>query len=314
MQAGNIRSSAWVRGQYPGRKLSNSLLPGIRSIGIWDIEETQDWCIPPHHNEGFEVCMLLGGELTFEVDGIENILKRGSLTLTKPWQKHSLGSPQIHANRLLWFILDVEVRRPNSPWVWPHWILGSAIEKQTLADSITFARQNVFSLDAKTLQIFEEVFSLIESDDFSEITKISALLNLALISLQAALKADTQYNIDVSSSEESVRQFFFKLSDHISHPWKLEEMADECGISRTQFSTLCKAITNQSPMSKLTNLRLEKAVELMASSTQMSITDICFECGFNSSQYFARRFVERFGAAPKIYRKQLVTRAETSLQ
>lgn len=61
MDAGQITAEAWSRGQYPGSPLGKSQIPGIRSIGIWDIDTTQDWFIPPHHNEGFEVCMVLNG-------------------------------------------------------------------------------------------------------------------------------------------------------------------------------------------------------------------------------------------------------------
>lgn len=306
METGKVRASAWSRGQYPGVRLSKSLLPGIRSIGIWDIEDTQNWYIQPHHNEGIEVCMVLSGNLNFEVDGSKCELKRGSVTLTKPWQLHSLGAPEIHPNKLIWFILDVGVRRPNSSWAWPNWFLATKDEKEKLGDSIIFARQNVFSANPRTIQIFDEMFALIEDGDFAGITKTGILINSALLALQQLLNESGQNTVNISPSEETVRQFFIKLVDHLSYPWKLEEMADQCGISRSQFSNLCKEITNQSPMTKLTNIRLDRAAELLENAPAKSITDICFDCGFNSSQYFSKRFVERFGIPPRTFRKGLL--------
>ena len=50
-------------------------------------------------------------------------LKPGHLTITRPWQPHSLGNPHIGPNRLHCIILDVEVRRPHQSWNWPDWII-----------------------------------------------------------------------------------------------------------------------------------------------------------------------------------------------
>jgi AraC family transcriptional regulator, L-rhamnose operon regulatory protein RhaS len=303
MADGRIESTAWSRGQYPGVKLTKTQMPGIRSIGIWDIDTVQDWCIPPHHNEGFEVCMVLNGNIGFEVEGARTELRRGSLTVTKPWQLHSLGAPHMQPNQLIYFILDVGVRRPNSQWVWPNWFLASGQEQQRLGEAITFTRQNVFHADPLTIQLFEQLFATVQQTPDIGVTKSSILVNAALIALLEMLEHSDDGGTRVSTSEETVRHFFSKLAEHLALPWTLEEMADQCGVSRSQFGMLCKEITNQSPMTRLNNLRLEHAAELLISDPSLSVTDICFESGFNSSQYFSRKFLERFGLPPREYRK-----------
>ncbi|WP_434363024.1 helix-turn-helix domain-containing protein [Parasalinivibrio latis] len=63
-------------------------------------------------------------------------------------------------------------------------------------------------------------------------------------------------------------------------------------------------MTNKSPLDYLNELRLKSAAEALKANNKLSVTDIGFEMGFRSSQYFSRRFSEYFGMSPSKYRKQ----------
>lgn len=57
-------------------------------------------------------------------------------------------------------------------------------------------------------------------------------------------------------------------------------------------------------MSEFVNgLKLNHSANLLLSS-DFSIIDICFECGFENLSWFYRKFEEKFGCTPKVYRKQ----------
>ena len=66
---------------------------------------------------------LATGAMSFTVDLRRYDLFAGSLTITRPWQLHKLGHPNIGPGRLYWLILDVGVRRPNQEWRWPNWVM-----------------------------------------------------------------------------------------------------------------------------------------------------------------------------------------------
>jgi AraC family L-rhamnose operon regulatory protein RhaS len=53
----------------------------------------------------------------------------------------------------------------------------------------------------------------------------------------------------------------------------------------------------------LTNRRLQTAAGLLTENPEMSVTEIAFRCGFQSSQYFARVFRERLGHSPSEHRR-----------
>ncbi|MCP4385683.1 MAG: AraC family transcriptional regulator [Hyphomicrobiales bacterium] len=304
VSAGKVVGEAWARGQYPGQRLSPKQLPGISSIGFWDASTNQDWGIKPHYNEGIELSMVLKGKVSFETEGKREIMSRGSLALTSPWQRHSHGDPVIQASRLVWIILDVGIRRPNSEWVWPSWVLATTGEKEKLARNIIHNRKAVCSSDQQMIRGFEDLYAVLATSSPGDCaSEASVILNVILLALSKMVDASAETGPRLTVTQATVRHFLDKLKDHLDHPWRLEDMADQCGISKSQFSAVCHGLTNRSPIDYLNGLRLESAATELIREPDRSITDVCFQTGFNSSQYFSRRFSEFFGVPPRQYRK-----------
>jgi AraC family cel operon transcriptional repressor len=63
---------------------------------------------------------------------------------------------------------------------------------------------------------------------------------------------------------------------------------------------------NMTPTVFINNLRLNKAAFLLT-STDKSIFDISFVCGFESISYFNRLFKEKYYFSPNKYRKTIHT-------
>jgi AraC-like DNA-binding protein len=83
----------------------------------------------------------------------------------------------------------------------------------------------------------------------------------------------------------------------------LENYAKLCNRSLSSFKRDFQRMYKTSPSQWFLNKRLGRAQELLF-STEKSIGDICFECGFENSTHFSRVFKKRFGLAPIQYRKQ----------
>jgi AraC family L-rhamnose operon regulatory protein RhaS len=62
-------------------------------------------------------------------------------------------------------------------------------------------------------------------------------------------------------------------------------------------------LTGDTPITYLNRLRVRHADQLLK-TTDHSITDIAFECGFQSSQYFATVYRQFTGKNPGASRKQ----------
>jgi AraC family transcriptional regulator, L-rhamnose operon regulatory protein RhaS len=57
-------------------------------------------------------------------------------------------------------------------------------------------------------------------------------------------------------------------------------------------------------MRYLLDLRLNRSAELLKNS-DMRITDIALQCGFNDANYFTRQFRNFKGFSPRTYREQM---------
>lgn len=101
----------------------------------------------------------------------------------------------------------------------------------------------------------------------------------------------------LASSKRTVEIFLKRLKHALDEDWTLENMAAECNLSRTQFTQHCQVLTNMTPVRHLQMLRLNAARHLLESG-QKSVTNVAYDCGFSSSQYFATCYKKRFGFSP----------------
>ena len=152
---GSVNVCAWSHQPYPGIELAADYLPELRTIGMWDASGKQRWGLERHCNEGIEFTYLASGQLQFSVDGSTWELKPGQLTMTRPWQFHQVGQPEVTASKLYWFILDVSVRRPNQEWRWPSWLLLSPAELQELTSLLSHNEHPVWDASDTIRDAFE---------------------------------------------------------------------------------------------------------------------------------------------------------------
>jgi AraC-like ligand binding domain len=154
VEEGKIVLHALTKGHYPGEKLPAKVLPGLNSIGFWDGAGAQDWGLDEHRNEGIEIVLLETGKMGFTADKRHFGLVPGSLTITRPWQLHKLGDPNIGPGRLHWLIMDVGVRRPNQEWRWPDWLVLAPRDVAELTRKLRHNEMPVWKSTPETTQTF----------------------------------------------------------------------------------------------------------------------------------------------------------------
>ena len=93
------------------------------------------------------------------------------------------------------------------------------------------------------------------------------------------------------------------LHERLDHHWTVDEMAAVCELSPAHFHKLFKLHEGISPMAYLTDLRLEKARELIE-TTYHQMKQIRRQIGMPSDSHFTRDFKKKFGLTPTEYRKQ----------
>ena len=157
VKQGNIELTALARQGYPGQKLLTDELPQLLSLGCWDAVGAQNWGLDWHRNEGLELTFMETGSTPFEVSQNNYTLKTGDLTITRPWQPHRVGNPNIGSGRLHWIILDVGIKRPHQKWQWPHWIVLSPADLKRLTTLLRHNEKHVWHAMPEMNHCFQQI-------------------------------------------------------------------------------------------------------------------------------------------------------------
>ncbi len=107
-------------------------------------------------------------------------------------------------------------------------------------------------------------------------------------------------NLDEQFLERAISIAEAHLSDQ---SFDVQAFSRHMGLSRAQLFRKLKALTAETPAEFIQTIRLKRAAQLLSES-QMNITEICFEVGFNYPSHFAKLFHSKFGLQPKEYRRQ----------
>ncbi len=82
-----------------------------------------------------------------------------------------------------------------------------------------------------------------------------------------------------------------------AEPMTLEDIAKAADISRSEAGRCFHTYMGCSPIDALIQYRLQMAHQLLSEKTQ-TLQQISYACGFNSVNYFSRRFKKRYGYTP----------------
>lgn len=93
------------------------------------------------------------------------------------------------------------------------------------------------------------------------------------------------------------------ITRHLADDPSLDEAARAAAFSRFHFHRIFHTIVGETVAEFTRRLRLEKAACLLAYNVDRDVTSIAMECGFSSSQNFARAFRKHFDQSPTEYRQ-----------
>lgn len=111
-------------------------------------------------------------------------------------------------------------------------------------------------------------------------------------------------NVEVTDYDEQFLQKCYDyLRSNLSNPeLTIEDFGKEIGMSRVHLYRKLKYLTNLSPSQFILNARLKIAAELLCQEG-VSVSEVCYQVGFNNLSYFARCFKQSYGQSPSDYKQ-----------
>lgn len=92
------------------------------------------------------------------------------------------------------------------------------------------------------------------------------------------------------------------ITDNIGNQnLSVDDIASELNMGRSAFYRKTRDVTGCTPNDIIRTIRLQHAATLLRNS-QLNISDISRECGFNNPSYFTRAFRDQYRSSPKEYR------------
>ncbi len=162
----------------------------------------------------------------------------------------------------------------------------------------------LFKPETKKL-VGPKIENLIEYKGFDRIIKLLEILNELALSEDYSLLNVDGYAFETKPQDSTKIDIIYKhinnnFKDHIS----LEEIADKVSMTVPAFCRYFKKATGKTFTKLVNEYRVVHATKLLSES-QMTITDICFECGFNNFSHFNKLFNEFTGISASAYRNNL---------
>ncbi|MEC3907163.1 two-component regulator propeller domain-containing protein [Tamlana sp. 2201CG12-4] len=110
----------------------------------------------------------------------------------------------------------------------------------------------------------------------------------------------------VSADEVFLKKAISLVEENISDSeFNVAEFTDHMHMSRSVLFRKIKALTGQSITLFIRTVKLKRAGQLLLQS-QMNISEVAYEVGFNDLKYFRKCFKEHFGITPSDYRSKNV--------
>ncbi|MGB5818148.1 MAG: AraC family transcriptional regulator [Saonia sp.] len=164
------------------------------------------------------------------------------------------------------------------------------------------------AFEGKTKRKIGEKMEILEyQSDFQRLLSILNILNELGNSHEFKVLNAEGFSLETEVKDnDRINIVFNYVKNNFQEEISLEKMADIVSMTVPSFCRYFKKITNKTFTKFVNEYRLVHASKLLAEKP-ISITEVCFESGFNNFSHFNKSFKAFTGQNPSEYRNQLKT-------
>lgn len=118
-------------------------------------------------------------------------------------------------------------------------------------------------------------------------------------------------NLTFTNNQEFIQRLTQIVESNLSDEnFGVEELVHLTGQGSQSLHKSLKTITGQTVSQFISEIRLQKAKELLR-ETALTSSEVCYLTGFGSPAYFSQRFRKRFGYPPGDVKRNHLSRPES---
>lgn len=252
-----------------------------------------------HWHEDWEFTLVLEGKMSYSINGRSYELQEGQAIFVNSENMHygfsSDGSNCSFIYILIHPCLLSTIKRIKDNYILP--ICQDASHPfLILASEIHW--QN------KMIELLKNIYYLCNEQQDGFELQLMSLFHTLCYSLHNNIKNDisTYESID-DKKLEVMHSMIGYIQQNYHNKITLNQIANSGNVCRSSCCDIFQLILHKTPISYLTEYRLEKSIELL-NNPSLSVTEIALQCGFNGSSYFTEIFHKKIGLTPVQYRKK----------
>lgn len=162
-------------------------------------------------------------------------------------------------------------------------------------------KYNNYLLDA--INNFEHEILVYGNSPFPMLKSLE--IQLAILLIRNSLSDNTFFNKSSELYDDYVREAIAYMHRYYSGNITIEDICREIYLSTSHFKRVFKSKTDKTPYQFLTEIRIEKAKEMLKDK-DCSIYEVARLCGFVNSGNLSAIFKKHMGISPSEYRKKLI--------
>lgn len=258
-----------------------------------------------HWHPEIEIACILDGMMTYQVNQNHYHLGKGDCLFVNSNALHS--GCMYESNDCRYIVATFN----------PSLVYG--YEKSDIDTNYTFPLLNtdnfssfVFHDDSKEKMVFQKIMKEMAEYYIKEAPCYELHIKSRLCELWAVLFRMFEHNQSSSGAGLAEARQISRLKNAIifihsnyTESITLEQMADSCHTSKSEFCRIFKKTLHQTPFEYLLRYRIQKSLSLLATDSY-SITEIASQVGFSGSSYYSEVFRKYMGCSPREYKKNLM--------
>jgi AraC-like DNA-binding protein/quercetin dioxygenase-like cupin family protein len=265
-----------------------------------------------HWHEEVEILYFAGGSYLLEINMESFIIEEECFYFIQPGELHqvsTLGTCNAAEDAIVFDLgimrfdnVDAAAMQVISPICSGNLVFPRCIPKE---DPAFLPVRNTFSeiLDSLGLILVPEQVEYQEKFADTAVRQLlvkSGLLKILAILFEHNLLRTAQpgYDRRIESIKKALSYIYANFQDKIY----IRDLAELVGMNEQYFCRFFKKAIGRSPMEFINEYRIRKALQLLE-ETDLSVTEICLECGFHNLGNFMREFRKITQMTPLKYRK-----------
>ncbi len=250
-----------------------------------------------HWHKEIEIVVLYEGNVSLETAKESIILKKGDGVFINSEELHYFKKLGDEKCVLISYVFDKSLVIGDK---------GSIIERKYIEPLVQNKTLSLFKISETLSRKLEEVFFEYEDKKFGVEINIrnilsSVLLEIIIENREKLIEKKTYKNLD----NQRIKGMLDFIQKNYSNELTLKEIGEAVFIGERETLRCFARTIGISPIEYLKKYRVKVAANLLT-TTDLSVTEICIQCGFNSPSYFSKSFQRVFNVTPREYRKNKI--------